>query len=173
MQRDLFTHAPTAVPASELLVRDASGHYRAAALDDVLNAALALLAARVPGATMDSPAVVRDFLRCKLGGLEHEVFAVLHLDSQHRVIEYVEMFRGSLTQTAVYPREVAKEVLARNAAAVVLVHNHPSGVPEPSSADQVLTNRIKDTLALIDVRVLDHLIVAGAQILSFAERGLI
>ena len=107
-----------------------------------------------------------------MGGLEHEVFAVLHLDSQNRVIEYVEMFRGSVSQTSVYPREVVKEALARNSAALMLVHNHPSGSTQPSRADEHLTQTLKAALALVDVRVLDHVIVAGSELLSMAERGL-
>jgi DNA repair protein RadC len=101
------------------------------------------------------------------------VFAVIHLDVQHRVIEYVEMFRGTVSQTSVYPREIVKEALARNSAALILVHNHPSGVAEPSRADEALTQTLKNALSLVDVRVIDHLIVAGSTILSFAERGLI
>ena len=116
---------------------------------------------------------MRDFLRIKLGTLEHEVFAVIHLDAQHRVIEYVEMFRGTVTQTSVYPREVVKEAMAHNTAAIVLVHNHPSGVAEPSRADEHLTQTLKSALSLVDVRVIDHLIVAGPTILSFAESGLL
>jgi len=122
---------------------------------------------------LTSPQVVRDFLRIKLGTLEHEIFAVIHLDAQHRVIEYVEMFRGTVTQTSVYPREIVKDALAHNCAAVILVHNHPSGVAEPSRADELLTKTLKSALALVDVRVLDHLLVAGADVLSFAERGLL
>ena len=112
-------------------------------------------------------------LRVKLGALEHEVFGVIHLDAQNRVIDYVEMFRGTVSQTSVYPREVVKEALARNSAALLLVHNHPSGAAEPSRADEMLTQTLKSALALVDVRVLDHLIVAGSAILSFAERGLL
>jgi DNA repair protein RadC len=122
---------------------------------------------------LNSPQVVRDFLRVKLGALEHEVFAVIHLDAQNRVIDYVEMFRGTVNQTSVYPREVVKEALAKNSAALLLVHNHPPGTAEPSRADEMLTQTLKSALALVDVRVLDHLILAGGAILSFAERGLL
>ena len=101
------------------------------------------------------------------------MFGVIHLDAQNRVIDYVEMFRGTVSQTSVYPREVVKEALARNSAALLLVHNHPSGAAEPSRADEMLTQTLKSALALVDVRVLDHLIVAGSAILSFAERGLL
>jgi DNA repair protein RadC len=124
------------------------------------------------GATMSSPQAVKDYLRLEIGVLEHEVFCVLFLDAQHRIIELRQMFRGTVTQTSVYPREVVKEALSLNAAAVILAHNHPSG-PEPSRADEFLTQTLKTALALVDVRVLDHLVVAGADCVSFAERGLV
>lgn len=159
---------------SSLLVRDVAGDYRPAKADEVLQAALRVLAGQMYGSeALTSPQVVRDFLRIKLGTLEHEVFAIIHLDAQNRIIDYVEMFRGTVSQTSVYPREVVKESLARNSAALILVHNHPSGVAEPSRADEMLTQTLKSALALVDVRVLDHLVVAGASILSFAERGLL
>ncbi len=159
---------------SSLLVRDVAGDYRPAKADEVLQAALRVLSGQMYGSeALTSPQVVRDFLRIKLGTLEHEVFAIIHLDAQNRVIDYVEMFRGTVSQTSVYPREVVKESLARNSAALILVHNHPSGVAEPSRADEMLTQTLKSALALVDVRVLDHLVVAGASILSFAERGLL
>ena len=120
------------------------------------------------------PAAVRDYLRLHLSGLPHEVFFALWLDTQHRLLATDELFRGTLSQTSVYPREVVKKALERNAAAVVFAHNHPSGVCEPSSADELLTRSLKQSLALVDVRVLDHFIVAGqSQPLSFAERGLL
>ncbi len=122
----------------------------------------------------DSPAAVRDWLRLKLGRLPREVFLVILLDSQNRVIGSEELFQGTLAQTSVHPREVVKLVLAHNAAAVILAHNHPSGVGEPSQADRLLTDTLKQALALVDVRVLDHFIVAGnASPVSFAERGLL
>ncbi|MBS0345241.1 MAG: DNA repair protein RadC [Proteobacteria bacterium] len=122
---------------------------------------------------LDSPTAVRDWLRLKLGQLPHEVFMILLLDAQNRVMACEELFRGTLTQTSVYPREVVKLVLQRNAAAVILAHNHPSGISEPSAADQALTRSLSQALSLVDVRVLDHFIVAGnAPPLSFAERGL-
>jgi len=122
-----------------------------------------------------SPAAVRTFLRLLMAALEYEVFVVLFLDMQNRVIASEEMFRGTLTQTSVYPREVVKRALTLNAAAVILAHNHPSGNVEPSRADEVLTQTLRASLALIDVRVLDHFIVAGNgnSILSMAERGLL
>ncbi len=121
-----------------------------------------------------SPQAVRDWLRLSLGSLQHEVFIALWLDAQNRLIASEELFRGTLTQTSVYPREVVKRALTHNAGAVVLAHNHPSGLAEPSRADEVLTSSLKQALALIDVKLLDHFIVAGgATPLSFAERGLI
>jgi len=122
----------------------------------------------------DSPAAVRDWLRLKLGQLPHEVFLILLLDAQNRVMGSEELFRGTLSQTSVYPREVVKLVLERNAAAVILAHNHPSGVGEPSHADQAITQTLSKALALVDVRVLDHFVVAGnSPPVSFAERGLL
>lgn len=122
---------------------------------------------------MDSPGIVRDFLSCKLGHQAREVFAVLYLNAQHELIEYVEEFFGTLTATCVYPRELIKRALALNASAVVLAHNHPSGKPEPSAADEALTRSVKQALRLVDVRTLDHIVVAGGQSVSFAERGLL
>lgn len=121
----------------------------------------------------DTPGRVKDYLRLRLAGHDHEVFAVLFLDAQHRLLWMEEMFRGTLTQTSVYPREVVKRALAKNAAAVVLAHNHPSGAAEPSRADEFLTQSIKSALALVDVRVLDHLVVGHTEVVSFAERGLL
>jgi DNA repair protein RadC len=125
------------------------------------------------GAALTSPGAVRDYLRLSLGGRQHEVFVCIFLDAQHRVIHAEELFRGTLTQTSVYPREVVKAALAANAAALIFAHNHPSGVAQPSQADELLTRNLKDALALVDVKVLDHFIVAGSQALSFAERGLL
>ena len=123
---------------------------------------------------LGSPQAVRDWLRLKLASLEYEVFAVLWLDNQNRLIKYDELFRGTLAQTSVYPREVVKQALQHNAAAAILVHNHPSGIAEPSRADELLTRGLKDALAMVDVKVADHFIVAGsAQPISFAERGLL
>jgi DNA repair protein RadC len=123
--------------------------------------------------SISSPGAARDYCRLKLGSLPHEVFGVLWLDAQNRLIAFDELFRGTLTQTSVYPREVVKAALAHNAAGVILAHNHPSGVAEPSHADEMLTSSLKQALALVDVRVLDHLVVAATGIASFAERGLI
>ena len=122
---------------------------------------------------LSSPTMVRDYLRLMFSGKEHEVFVVVFLDAQNRVLAAEEMFRGTLTQTSVYPREVVKAALRNNSAAVIFAHNHPSGVAEPSHADELLTQSLKQALALVDIKVLDHFIVAGASILSFAERGLL
>ena len=125
------------------------------------------------GPIMGSPRAMRDWLRLYCAGLEHEVFLVLYLNAHHVLIEAMPMFRGTLTQTAVYPREVVKTALAFNAAAVVLAHNHPSGSADPSRADEYLTQTLKSAVRLVDVNVLDHFVVAGSQVLSLAERGLL
>ena len=174
MSHDLFSSLDSFVAASSLLVRDVASEYRPADADEVLQAAQRVLAGRVRGTdVLTSPAVVKDFLRARLGNLPHEIFAVVHLDAQHRVLDYVEMFRGTVSQTSVYPREVVKEALRLNAAAVILSHNHPSGSPEPSQADKVLTQRLKEALGLVEVRVLDHVIVAGKAATSFIEENLL
>jgi DNA repair protein RadC len=142
--------------------------------DQVIQRALRILESRARIAdALTSPSAVRSYLRLKLADRQHEVFACAFLDAQNRVIAFDELFRGTLTQTSVYPREVVKAALANNAAAVILCHNHPSGVAEPSIQDQALTRTLMEALALIDVKVLDHFIVAGANGLSFAERGLL
>ena len=149
---------------------------RASSADDAIIArALEILGRRLqaPGAAIGSPTDAQNFVKLKLAELQHEVFAVLFLDAQHCVISFQEMFRGTLTQASVYPREVVKAALALNAASVILAHNHPSGNPEPSRADEALTAGLKSALALVDVRVLDHLVVGGLRCVSFAERGMV
>lgn len=143
--------------------------------DAIIKSALEILDRRLrqPGETFDSPAKIRQFLRLLLAEREHEVFLIILMDSQNRMIHSEELFRGTLTQASVYPREVVKLALKHNAGAVVFCHNHPSGMAEPSTADKMLTNTLKSALALVDVKVLDHFIVAGRDVLSFAERGLI
>lgn len=121
----------------------------------------------------ESPTQVKDYLRLHLGPRPHEVFSVLFLDAQHRLIALEDLFRGTLTQTSVYPREVVKRALLHNAGAVMLAHNHPSGVAEPSRADEHLTQALKAALALVDVRVLDHFVVGHDEVVSFAQRGLL
>ena len=142
--------------------------------NQVIRRALKILETRTRNpVALSSPDAVRDYLRLLLHDREHEVFVCVYLDAQHRVIAYEELFRGTLSQTSVYPREVVKATLAHNAAAVVFAHNHPSGVSEPSRADELLTQALKQALALVDVKVLDHFVVAGAGAVSFSERGLL
>jgi DNA repair protein RadC len=121
----------------------------------------------------ENPEAVSDFLKIHFAGREYESFVVLFLDAQNRLISAQELFRGTLTQTSVYPREIVKAALSQNAACVMFSHNHPSGVPQPSRADEALTQTLKAALALVDVRVLDHLVIAGNRSLSFAETGLL
>lgn len=124
------------------------------------------------GTVLSSPGIVRDFLRLRIAGLGAEVFGVIWLDAHHRVIATEELFRGSLTQTSVYPREVVRRGLQLNAAAAVVFHNHPSGVAEPSRADEFLTRSVQAAFALVDIKLLDHLVVGREAVVSFAERGL-
>ena len=162
------------VASNALFVRDVEGQFREASAEEVLRHARCVLSRRVRrGASMSSPQAVKDYLRVALGALEHEMFTIIFLDAQNRVLALKQMFRGSVTQTSVYPREVVKEALGLNAAGVILSHNHPSGAAEPSRADEYLTQTLKAALALVDVRVLDHMVVAGAEVVSFAERGLL
>jgi DNA repair protein RadC len=159
---------------AEMCAAPGMGQAKFAQLQAVMEMARRALKEKITrGSALNSPAAVREYLRLKLQSLPHEVFVVLFLDSQNRVIEIEELFRGTLTQTSVYPREVVKRVLHHNAGATIFAHNHPSGVAEPSHADETLTQALKQALALIDVRVLDHFIVAGSGVLSFAERGLL
>ena len=120
-----------------------------------------------------SPQAVRDYLRLLLAARPYEVFVGVYLDSQNRLLAADELFRGTLAQTSVYPREVVKAALSRNAAAMIFAHNHPSGVAEPSRADELLTQALKQALSLVDIRTLDHFVVAGGRLTSFAERGLL
>lgn len=142
--------------------------------DAIIERALDILRRRVhAGPVMNSPKTVRDFLTVRAAGLEHEEFAVVFLTSQHHVICVDTMFTGTLSQTSVYPREIVKAALRCNAGAVILTHNHPSGVPEPSRADEILTQTLKAALNMVDVRILDHIVTAGGASVSMAERGLI
>ena len=125
------------------------------------------------GEVLSSPDSVKNYLRLNLELLEHEVFAVLFLDTRHRVIEFRQMFTGTIDGASVHPREVVKAALSVNAAAVIFAHNHPSGLSEPSQADMRITERLKDALALVDVRTLDHFVIGHGQQMSFAERGLL
>lgn len=161
-------------PADALRRVKGLGPAKRAELQAVLEIARrALVAELARQPVFDAPDAVRQYLRLQLAHLAHEVFAVLFLDHQHRLLAMEELFRGTLSQTSVYPREVVKRALALNAAAVILAHNHPSGLAEPSRADEYLTQSLKSALALVDVRVLDHLVVGHQEVVSFAERGLI
>ena len=157
-----------------LLVQASAGALRPATPEEILTAARSVLARTVRrGASLESPRAVREYLSVTLGNRPYEVFGVIYVDNRHRLIEWQELFRGTLDGASVHPREVVKEALARNAAACILVHNHPSGVAEPSQADELITSRLKEALALVDIRTLDHLVVSGGELVSFAERGLI
>jgi DNA repair protein RadC len=134
---------------------------------------LALLEVVSKGPAMESPSAVRQYLSSVLATLSYEVFCVVFLDSRHRAMAMLELFRGTIDGAAVHPREVVREALAHNAAAVVLAHNHPSGVAEPSQADELITHRLREALALVEIRVLDHLIVSAGGCTSLAERGLL
>jgi len=142
--------------------------------DEVIVCAVGILRARFKERDVFAkPDAVKDYLRLQAQGLTHEVFAVMYLDAQNRLIEYERMFRGTLTQTSVYPKEVVKQALAMNAASVVLHHNHPSGMCQPSRSDEALTQTLKAALALVDIRVLDHVITSDDGALSMAEGGLL
>lgn len=142
--------------------------------DDIIARALQILERRVNTASvLDSPQRVKEYLCIHAAGLEHEQFCCLWVNQHHRPLQYDVMFRGTLAQTSVYPREIVKRALALNAAAVVFSHNHPSGCPEPSRADEYLTQTLKSALHLVDVRVLDHIVTGGGRSVSFAERGLL
>lgn len=154
-------------------IRDARGIYRSIDRDALIeNARQCVLDKFKAGLTISNPAVAQSYLQTMLAGHDHEVFAVLFLNNRHQVLDYQEMFRGTIDGTSVYPREVVKEALAKNAAAVILVHNHPSGVAEPSQADERITRQLKAALQLVDIRVIDHLIV-GKTVTSMASRGLL
>lgn len=155
-----------------LMIQDENGLYRLASGEEIIEAALSEMQRRFHrGAVLTSPEETKSFLQLRLGHLEHEVFACLFLDNRHRVIAFEELFRGTIDGASVHPREVVKTALRHNAAAVIFCHNHPSGVSEPSQADQRITLRLKEALGMVDVRTLDHVVV-GADTCSFAERGL-
>lgn len=146
-------------------------HHRIALALELVRRAMAQ---QLPGTPLlDSPDAVREFLRLSLGLRPYEVFGVIFLDAQHRLLRFEAMFRGTVSQTSVYPREVVRRALELNASAVVFAHNHPSGSAEPSAADRSLTTALRDALALVDVRTLDHLVVTRQQVFSFAEAGLL
>jgi DNA repair protein RadC len=150
------------------------GTTRPATSDEIIATARRYTSARLRrGVTLSGPQTTCDFLSLRLGSLDHEVFAVIFLDQRNRVIDYQVMFRGDLNSSSVYPRQVVKEALKQNAAAVIFAHPHPSGVAEPSHADEAITKRLTEALQLVDIRVLDHIVVAGGSTVSFAARGLL
>ena len=170
--RDAIAKAGAIV--SRLYVADPTGNFIPATDGIVIDAARDAVGRVLRrGVTFDSPAAARKYLPAMLGAREHEVFCLAHLDNRHRLIAFEELFRGTIDGASVHPREVVKSVLAHNSAAIILVHNHPSGVSEPSQADELITRRLREALALIDIRIIDHFIVAGTDVLSFAERGLL
>lgn len=155
---------------SPLYVRSRTRRYKIANADEIFEAARAAADQRMQrGATMANPAEAAKFFMAKLGGLEREVFAAAFLDTRHRLIEYQELFHGTIDGAEVHPREVVRHALRCNAAALIVAHNHPSGTPEPSAADRAVTLRLKHALALVDIRLLDHVVVGGCATQSVAE----
>jgi len=156
-----------------LKIKETNGRYRLATEAEIIKTAHAIINARFQkGTAINSPQAAHEFLRLELAPIEHELFAVLWLDNQHRLIAFETLFRGTIDGASVYPREVVKHALAHNAAACILCHNHPSGVAEPSQADRHITDKLKAALGLIDIRIIDHVVVAERNY-SFAEHGLI
>jgi DNA repair protein RadC len=155
-----------------LYIRDKAGEYRPAPPKAVINESIRLAKAKVKGRTLTSPGLAIEFLTAILAHLEHEVFGCLFLDNQHRVLCFEEMFRGTISSAHIYPREVVKQALAANAAAVIFAHNHPSGITEPSEADKQITQKLKMALDMVEIRVLDHFILGEGDGYSFAEHGL-
>lgn len=157
---------------SSLFLQDEQGQYLPATPEQILEIARRVVDLQVrDGMLFSSPAVVKSFLGTKLAGYEREVFVMLSLDTRHRFLDFVELFHGTIDGAEVHPREVVKRALKFNAAAVIIAHNHPSGDAEPSAADRAVTARLKQALALVDVRLLDHFVVAGSGTMSLAERG--
>lgn len=157
---------------SSLFVRDARRRYRPATADQIIDAARQVVDQRMQrGTAFVDPSIARGFFRDKLAGLDREVFAVAFLDTRHRLIDYAELFFGTIDGAEVHPREVVRGALLRNAAALLVGHNHPSGNPEPSAADRAVTVQLKQALALVDVRLLDHIVVGGRETSSLAARG--
>lgn len=159
---------------TQLLIRRADGTVEVASRVEILSAARAALEHRVRrGVALQSPEKVGEYLTMRLGHLDYECFGLILLDNRHRLIECIDLFRGTIDGAAVYPREVIKLVLDKGAAAALAYHNHPSGVREQSAADELITQRLKEALATVEVRFLDHFIVAGSEVLSFAQKGLL
>jgi DNA repair protein RadC len=178
LARDLLEHCDgitrTLEAAADLELIKGLGPAKRAQFAAAVELARRALQEKLAVATaLTSPGAVRDYLRLKLSARKEEVFICIWLDAQHRATDFEVAFTGTLTQTSVYPREIVKKALARNAAAVIFAHNHPSGVAQPSQSDELLTRNLKEALALVEVKVLDHFVIAGNQAISFAERGLL
>jgi len=166
----MLTHSN--IDPRPLFVRETTGRYRPALFDELRAATAAAAYAQLNGTpVLQSPRIVREYLRAAVGALDFEVFGLVWLNNRHRVVAVEELFRGTIDGASVHPREVVRSAIQRGAAAVILYHNHPSGVTDPSCADELITNRIREALALIEVRVLDHLILTRDSITSFAELG--
>jgi len=156
------------------LMRETDGAYLPVSDDIVISTALKLLAQRVAkGSLLSSPNAVKNYLRLRFADLQHEVFCLLYLDNRNRLIACEDLFRGTIDGATVHPREVVKAALRHNAAGVLLAHNHPSGVAEPSQADELITRRLKTALDYVDIRVIDHLVVSAGEAVSMAERGIL
>jgi len=154
------------------LMRETDGAYLPVSDDIVISTALKLLAQRVAkGSLLSSPNAVKNYLRLRFADLQHEVFCLLYLDNRNRLIACEDLFRGTIDGATVHPREVVKAALRHNAAGVLIAHNHPSGVAEPSQADELITRRLKTALDYVDIRVIDHLVVSAGEAVSMAERG--
>lgn len=156
-----------------LYVKQPNGRYAPAPPDLITAQAAELIKPTLMDGPLSAPDAVRNYLTMKLATLEHEVFSMIALTNRNKVIDYIELFRGTIDGCSVHPREVVKTVLNLNAAAVIFAHNHPSGTPEPSQADEVITRRLKSALSTIDVRIHDHMVISTSGYVSFAERGLL
>lgn len=168
------TAIATTQQVGQLFIRDRTRRYRVATGDAILEAARSVVDQRMQrGDSFGDPKASSAFFQAKLAGLEREVFAAVMLDTRHRMIEYVELFHGTIDGAEVHPREVVRRALRCNAAAMIVAHNHPSGSTEPSAADRAVTARLKQALALVDVRLLDHIVVGGATTSSLASMGLL
>ncbi|MEN1957416.1 RadC family protein [Luteimonas changyuni] len=155
-----------------LYVRTPSRLYKVAGADEILEAARVVVGNRMQrGTSFSDPQTAKDFFQGKLAGLQKEVFAAAFLDARHRLIEYVELFQGTIDGAEVHPREVVRHAIRTNSAAIIVAHNHPSGSADPSAADRTVTARLKQALSLVDVRLIDHVVVGGEQAVAMAERG--
>jgi len=179
LARELLSHYGglrplMAAPREDICARRGMGSSKYVALRAALEIGQRCLAQRLErGEALTSPDLARSFLRGKLQDLPHELFCCLYLDTKHRVIRFEELFRGTIDGASVHPREVVRCALAHNAAALIVAHNHPSGVAEPSAADNALTRRLQEALAMVDIRLLDHLVIGDGEVVSFTERGLL